>query len=285
MRQKIPVQHEMLSSQNQRRRGPILRKKRSKVSSLPAVVFWSFASLLCLSILCWISYHVSSAEQKEAAIHVPSLRRVPTEDNTRVVPSTLVDMGWNLKQTQVECTITTPHSTNINKSELANGTFQITVQNDLAPKASWAFLHLVRSNYYSGTYFHRVVKNFVAQVGIDSNYHVMRPPAPKNMIPDPVKRSSLSNVRGTVSFAGGNMQLGQIFINLGDNQRLDGENHADGSTRPFGVVSPEDMSELIDKIFTGYKEGSGQVKAVKNGEVATQFPEMSRIEECHVLYK
>lgn len=81
------------------------------------------------------------------------------------------------------------------------------------------------------------------------------------------------------------MRLGQIFINLGNNQRLDGENGGDGSTRPFGMVSQanEDDMKLIDKIYSGYKEGSGQVKAVKNGEVATQFPNMSRIEECHVV--
>ena len=78
------------------------------------------------------------------------------------------------------------------------------------------------------------------------------------------------------------MHLGQIFINLGNNRRLDAESNDDGSTRPFGTVNDAGM-ELIDKVYTGYKEGSGQVKAVKSGEVASLFPEMSRIEECHVV--
>ena len=282
---KIQVQHDMLRNHNQRRRAQGRRKKHSNVSTLSAIVFWALASLLCLSILCWISYQVSSAEQEQAAT-LP-LRREPESksvqvDAENVVFSTRRDFRFRPLQTVVECTISTPHSTN---PKVANGKFHIVVRSDLAPKASEAFLPLVRANYYSGTYFHRVVKNFVAQVGINSNYHIMRPPGPKETVPDPVLPSSLSNVRGTVSFAGGNMRLGQIFINLGNNQKLDNDNGGDGSTRPFGMVSQakEDDMELIDKIYTGYKEGSGLVKAVKNGQVAAQFPEMSRIQECHVI--
>lgn len=267
---KIDTQHEMLSGLNQRRRVPTTRHRRSKAATLPAVVFWAIVSLLCLTTLCLISYQVSSAAEHP--------ENPPTA-------STLLDIGFMPSHTTVQCTISTPHSTNPNKSDVARGKFHITVRSDLAPKASEAFLHLVRTNYYSGTYFHRVVKNFVAQVGINNNYNAMRPPGPKDTVPDPVLPTSLTNVRGTVSFAGGNMRLGQIFINLGNNQRLDGENGGDGSTRPFGMVSQanEDDMKLIDKIYSGYKEGSGQVKAVKNGEVATQFPNMSRIEECHVV--
>jgi peptidyl-prolyl cis-trans isomerase A (cyclophilin A) len=241
------------------------------------VAFWAVASLLCLATLCWISYQVTTSSEAAAAAganDVPvALRSAGTEAGTET----------DSKNVRVECTITTPHSANPNQSDVANGKFHILVRSDAAPKASAAFVGLVRSGYYSGVYFHRVVPNFVAQFGINSTFPAQqRPPRTQDMGPDPVLPSSLSNVRGTVSFAGGNMKLGQVFINLGNNRRLDQDSHDDGSTRPFGIVSQDDMP-LVDKIYTGYKEGSGQVKAVKNSDVASQFPEMSRIEECHVV--
>ena len=43
--------------------------------------------------------------------------------------------------------------------------------------------------------------------------------------------------------------------------------------------------KIIDSVYDGYKEGSGQVKAVKEGavEVRKLFPKMSRIERCWVV--
>ena len=288
------VQHEMLSTTSQRRRLPGQRQRRANASSIPVIAFWAVASAVCLITLCLISYHVSSSELHDVA-HVRSaaLASGPaagTQSASTVQGDVIVNNNNELKtknlpsaSIQVECTITTPHSAR-SSAEVANGKFHITVRPELAPQSSAAFVHLVKTNYYSGVYFHRVIKGSIAQAGINSNYRDERPPAPKETTPDLPSPKSLSNVRGTVSFAGGNMHLGQIFINLGNNRRLDAENNDDGSTRPFGTVDDADeMAQLFDKLYTSYKEGSGQVKAVKRDDVASQFPEMSRIEECHVV--
>jgi len=182
----------------------------------------------------------------------------------------------------VECAVSTPHSS-LPPSSTASGRLQITVRPDLAPQSSKAFADFVKSKYYDGVYFHRVVKNFVAQAGINPQYKGERPPTKQNGIqkPDPVLVGrSLSNLRGTLSFAGGNMHIGQVFINLGNNSRLDRENGDDGSTRPFATLSKASM-DLADALYAGYKEGQGQVKAVKDASVATKFPLMSRIDSCH----
>ena len=252
--------------------------------------------MFCLITLCLISYHVSSSELRDVA-HVRSAAAsafgptAASQSTSTVQEDAGVRSDYELKINDtspaailVECTITTPHSARSPLAEVANGKFHITVRPDLAPQSSAAFVQLVRSNYYNGVYFHRVIKGFIAQAGINSTYRDKRPPTPKETTPDVPTTKSLSNVRGTVSFAGGNMQLGQIFINLGNNRRLDAENNDDGSTRPFGTVDDADeMVQLFDKLYTSYKEGSGQVKAVKRDDVASQFPEMSRIEECHVV--
>ena len=288
------VQHEMLSTSSQRRRLPGQRQRRTNASKFLVIAFWALASALCLVVLCLISFHVSSSNLHVAHVRSAALASGPTAAS-QSASKLQKDFGVNsvdklkingISSTaiRVQCTITTPHSAR-SSAEVANGKFHITVRPDLAPQSSAAFVQLVRSNYYnSGVYFHRVIKGFIAQAGINPNYRDKRPPTPKETTPDLPSSKSLSNVRGTVSFAGGNMHLGQIFINLGNNRRLDVENNDDGSTRPFGTVDDADeMANVFDKLYTSYKEGSGQVKAVKSDDVASQFPDMSRIEECHVV--
>ena len=71
-----------------------------------------------------------------------------------------------------------------------------------------------------------------------------------------------------------------MFVNLNDaNVRLDKEN-----SRPFATVDLESMI-VFDALYTGYKDGQGQVKTLKKGEKAMleQFPHMSRIDHCRVV--
>lgn len=68
-----------------------------------------------------------------------------------------------------------------------------------------------------------------------------------------------------------------MFINLGANERLDGDG------RPFATISAASLA-VVDQLYTGYKDGDGQVGAVTRGqdEVRRRFPNMSWIESCHL---
>ena len=231
--------------------------------------------------------------------------------------------------TLVECTIITPNSL-LPLEKTANGKIQITVHhhtntntntndgsNDTADNDNDAdagyyddamyFLQLVKLGYYDGLYFFRVIPNFVAQFGYDHIHKIDDQTKPKrrkkqqNPKPKPegngIKQQdednqdfvSLSNVRGTITLVGGN--TGQVFINVGNNQRLDKE----GSV-PFGTIDSVGMSNVVDKIYSGYKQGSGQIQVLSRKQKSTsmdtttveeemkqQFPNMSQIGTCRII--
>ncbi len=49
--------------------------------------------------------------------------------------------------------------------ETTQGTFEVTLKSDIAPKASENFVHLATSGYYNGITFHRIIKDFMIQGG------------------------------------------------------------------------------------------------------------------------
>jgi cyclophilin family peptidyl-prolyl cis-trans isomerase len=188
----------------------------------------------------------------------------------------------------VECTISTPPiglpgdeaSGGASRSTLGvvHGMLQITVRHDMAPIASQVFLDLVHAHHFDGVFIFRVLPGFIAQWGVRTARvpGLTKPPKTKDTI---VSDQTLSNVRGTLSFAGGNPATEQVFVNLGNNQRLDKEN-----SRPFATVASASMP-LLDQLYTGYKDGQGQIKTIHQGEAAMReaFPRMSRVEVCQAV--
>jgi cyclophilin family peptidyl-prolyl cis-trans isomerase len=188
----------------------------------------------------------------------------------------------------VDCIVTTPPTSpdGTSGSTAANGVVHITVHHDLSPIASSIFVDLVEARHFDGVFLFRVIKNFVAQFGLrhegqEQISHQLVTHQPSN-IKDVVHDKTLSNIRGTLSFAGGNPATMQVFINLGDNRRLDQEN-----SRPFATVDDNAMKNVLDNLHMGYKDGMGQVKTMKEGEQAVrqQFPSMSQIQTCRVIVK
>lgn len=178
----------------------------------------------------------------------------------------------------MKCQLDTPPS-----RQAPRGTIEIKVYHDLSPRAASAFVKLVEAGFYDGCYFFRVLQGFVAQFGLNPRYGAQKagqqqPPQPPPKVgADLVTAASLRHVRGTVAFAGGSST--QVYINLGDNSRMDGE-----MRRPFATIDAESM-KLIDQLHMGYKDGEGQVGAVNAGPdaVAQRFPEMSWVQECRLV--
>jgi len=102
------------------------------------------------------------------------------------------------------------------------GEVQIELFADKAPVSVQNFLRYVDSGFYNGVIFHRVVPGFVVQGGgFDREYQR------KNTSPPILNESDNGekNLRGTLSLArtgDPNSATSQFFINLIDNQQLDG---------------------------------------------------------------
>jgi peptidyl-prolyl cis-trans isomerase A (cyclophilin A) len=95
--------------------------------------------------------------------------------------------------------------------------------------------------------FFRVIKGFMAQVGISGNPELNAKWRTMRIADDPVTQS---NTKGMVSFATGgvNSRTTQIFINFGDNSRLDRMGFS-----PFGKV--RDM-QVVEALYSEYGEGA-----------------------------
>ncbi len=136
------------------------------------------------------------------------------------------------------------------KFETTAGSFTMEVHRDWAPHASDRFRQLVDAKYFDDSRFFRVVAGRWAQFGIAGNPKVAQKWRHRT-IPDDVVRQS--NTIGFVGFAntGPNTRSTQIYINLGDNSRLDGE----AGFAPFAKIV-EGM-DVVERLYSGYGENSG----------------------------
>ncbi len=117
-----------------------------------------------------------------------------------------------------------------------------------APESVRNFLSYVDDGFYSGTVFHRVIKNFMIQGGgMEAGYKAKptKPPIHNEA------NNGLKNVRGTIAMArtgDPHSATSQFFINVVDNPRLD---HTAQDARGWGycvfgkVISGSDIVEKI----------------------------------------
>ncbi|HUM77583.1 MAG TPA: peptidylprolyl isomerase [Methanoculleus sp.] len=130
------------------------------------------------------------------------------------------------------------------------GDITIRLYNDM-PVTVGNFEKLVRSGFYDGTVFHRVIDGFMIQGGDPTG---TGSGGPGYTIPDEFVKGH-SNVRGTVAMANtGRPNTGgsQFFINLVDNTYLDWDDPRTPSAHPvFGeVVGGMDVVDRIGKVKT-----------------------------------
>ncbi|GLC96620.1 peptidyl-prolyl cis-trans isomerase [Cupriavidus sp. TA19] len=128
------------------------------------------------------------------------------------------------------------------------GKFTVELYPDVAPKTVANFLEYVKSGFYSGTIFHRVINGFMVQGGgfdRDMKEKPTRAPIPLEA------RGGLKNKAGTLAMArtsNPDSATAQFFVNVVDNPNLDYPQPDGNGYAVFGKVV-EGM-DTIDKIKT-----------------------------------
>lgn len=131
------------------------------------------------------------------------------------------------------------------------GSFVIELDADRAPLTVANFLVYVREGHYTGTIFHRVIANFVAQGGgYDEKY--VEKPAHSN-VPNE-SGNGLSNRRGTIGLArAGDPHTGntQFYVNLADNAALDPQASRWGYAVFGRIIEGMTVVDSIGSVATG----------------------------------
>lgn len=135
------------------------------------------------------------------------------------------------------------------------GDITVELYPDKAPKTVENVLEYVRSGFYDGTIFHRVIGNFMIQGGgftQDLKQKQTRAPVANEA------NNGLSNLRGTIAMArtgDPHSATAQFFINVVDNRNLDYVSDQSPMTwgyTVFGkVVSGLDVVDKIKAVQTG----------------------------------
>lgn len=167
--------------------------------------------------------------------------------------------------------------------ETSKGTFVVEAHRAWSPNGVDRFYNLVRGGFFNDVRFFRVIAGFMAQFGINGDPGIQSLWRDANIPDDPVL---MGNTRGRVSFAtaGPNTRSTQLFINFGDNSRLD-----EMGFSAIGEVI-EGM-EVVDALYAGYGEGApngsgpsqGRIQAEGNAYLEADFPGLDHVERAVIV--
>lgn len=142
------------------------------------------------------------------------------------------------------------------------GVFDVELNEAAAPKTCENFLSYVRSGFYNGTIFHRVISGFMIQGG------GFEPGLKQKQTKAPIENEAnngLKNDKYTIAMARTNephSATSQFFINVADNDFL---NHTSPTSRGWGyavfgkVVSGTDVIDAIARVCTASRSWYGDV--------------------------
>lgn len=161
--------------------------------------------------------------------------------------------------------------------DMSRGPVIIEVTRANAPLGADRFYNLVKAKFFDGARFFRVVPGFIVQFGVAAD-----PKATAAWdVPIHDDQVVVGNARGTLTFAAGgpDTRTTQLFINLGENQRLD--NRPDHFASFGKVVSGMDY---IDRIYSGDGEKPVQDRIEKEGNayLGTEFPNLDYIRTARI---
>jgi peptidyl-prolyl cis-trans isomerase A (cyclophilin A) len=121
------------------------------------------------------------------------------------------------------------------------------------------------------------VPDFVVQFGLSPSPAVNKVWQDASIQDDPVTQS---NHKGSLTFAsrGPNTRTTQLFINLGENARLDGMGFS-----PFGTVI-EDM-DVVEKLYPGYGQtpDQGRIQAEGKPYLDKEFPLLDSVKLARIV--
>lgn len=142
------------------------------------------------------------------------------------------------------------------------GVFDVELNEAAAPKTCENFLQYVRSGFYNGTIFHRVISGFMIQGG------GFEPGLQQKETKAPIENKAnngLKNDKYTIAMARTNdphSATSQFFINVADNDFL---NHTSPTPRGWGyavfgkVVAGTDVVDAIAAVRTASRSWYGDV--------------------------
>jgi cyclophilin family peptidyl-prolyl cis-trans isomerase len=154
------------------------------------------------------------------------------------------------------------------------GSITIELYGTEAPVTVDNFLHYVRSGYYVGTIFHRVIPGFMVQGGGMEEGMWDKADGQRPAIPNESK-NGLTNDLGTIAMArtsDPDSATSQFFINVRNNASLNRGRCADGvGYAVFGrVVDGMDVVHKIERVRTGRQSGHDDVPVDTIAIVSTE---------------
>ncbi len=162
----------------------------------------------------------------------------------------------------------------------SKGTFDIDVVRKESPNGADRFYNLVKNGFFNNIKFFRVVKGFVVQFGIHGDPKISKKWLDSNIQDDSVVAS---NIKGTLTFAKSgapNSRSTQLFINLGDNARLDGMGFSS-----FGKVTKG--MDVVEKLNGEYGETitqlQGEIAQGGNAYLEKNFPKLDYIKTATIV--
>ncbi|MFP5390933.1 MAG: peptidylprolyl isomerase [Gammaproteobacteria bacterium] len=142
------------------------------------------------------------------------------------------------------------------------GEIVLELDQEKAPKTVANFLQYVKSGFYKGTIFHRVIDGFMIQGGGMDAKLVSKPTRP------PIKNEAsngLSNAPYTVAMAreaAPNTATSQFFINVANNAGLDYPNMGGGYAVFGKVIAGQDVVDKIKGVVVDDIKGQKNVPVV-----------------------
>ena len=165
------------------------------------------------------------------------------------------------------------------KFDTSKGEFIVEVTRAWAPNGADRFYSLVKNGFYDNCKFFRNIEGFMVQFGINGNPKISAAMMRARIKDDPARQS---NTRGYITYAmaGPDTRTTQLFINFGDNSRLD----KDGFS-PFGKVT-KGMS-IVESLNNQYGDkpsgAQAQIQTEGNAFLDKNFPKLDFIKTATIV--